>query len=116
MARYGQPFKDRVVARLLPPESAAPDTISREVGVGVQTLERWRADALAAAGGQSGATGQRWTAAARLEAVITTAAMDEATRSAWCREQALYAAELEAWKRDAIGGVNGPRSLPACGL
>ena len=39
MARYGQPFKDRVVARLLPPESAAPDIVSREVGVGVQMLE-----------------------------------------------------------------------------
>ena len=98
------------MARLLPPESAAPDIVSREVGVGVQTLERWRTDALAAAaGGQSAAAGQRWTAAARLEAVITTAAMDEATRSAWCREQGLYAAELEAWKRDAIGGLGEPR-------
>jgi transposase len=28
--------------------------------------------------------------------------MDAATRSAWCREQGLYAAELDAWKRDAI--------------
>lgn len=84
VARYGQPFKDRVVARLLPPESAAPDIVSREVGVGVQTLERWRTDALAAA-------------------------MDEATRGAWCREQGLYAAELEAWKRDAIGGLGEPR-------
>jgi hypothetical protein len=32
----------------------------------------------------------RWTAAARLEAVIVTAATDEATRSASCREQGLY--------------------------
>jgi hypothetical protein len=28
-----------------------------------------------------------WTAAARLQAVITTAAMEEAERNAWCREQ-----------------------------
>jgi hypothetical protein len=41
---------------------------------------------------------------ARLQAVIITAAMDEATRSGWCREQGLYPAELEAWKRDAIAG------------
>ena len=40
---------------------------------------------LAAPGELTG--GQRWTPAARLEAVITTAAMDEASRSAWCREQ-----------------------------
>ena len=38
----------------------------------------------------SGAGSPRWTAAARLQAVIVTAAMDEATRSAWCREQGLY--------------------------
>src|SRR5918993_2600521 len=87
VARYGQAFRDRIVARLLPPESAAIDLVSREVGVSAGTLERWRAPALAAPGDL--ADGQRWTPAARLEAVITTAAMDEATRSAWCREQGL---------------------------
>ncbi len=98
------------MARLLPPESSAPDVVSREIGVGVQTLERWRAQALAAAAGeQPGSSSQRWTAAARLEAVITTATMDEATRSAWCREQGLYPAELDGWKRDAIGGLGEPR-------
>ena len=56
---------------------------------------------------------QRWTPAARLEAVIATAAMDEAARSAWCREQGLYPAELEAWKRDAIAGLGEPRATSA---
>jgi len=110
VARYGQPYKDRVVARLLPPESSALDLVSRELGVGVQTLERWRAQALAAAAGeQPGSGSQRWTAAARLATVIATAAMDGTTRSAWCRGQGLYAAELEAWKRDAPGGLGEPR-------
>jgi transposase len=111
VARYGQSYKERVVARLLPPESAALDVVSREVGVSVATLERWRAQALADGAGSGG--GQRWTAAARLEAVIATAAMDEATRSAWCRERGLYAAELEAWKRDAISGLGEPRAASA---
>jgi transposase len=39
--------------------------------------------------------------------------MDEATRSAWCREQGLYPAELEAWKRDAIAGLGEPRASSA---
>ena len=47
MARYGQAYQDRIVARLLPPESSAVDVVSREVGVSVATLERWRAAALA---------------------------------------------------------------------
>ena len=45
-----QAFRDRIVARLLPPESAAIEVVSREVGVSVGTLERWRAQALAAPG------------------------------------------------------------------
>jgi transposase len=109
VARYGQKYKDRIVARLLPPESSAIDLVSREVGISVSTLERWRADALANGSG-AGAGSQRWTAAARLQAVIVTATMDEATRSAWCREQGLYLAELDAWKRDAIAGLGEPRA------
>ena len=77
MARYGQAFKDRAVARLLPPQSEALEVVAREVGVGAGTLERWREDA------QSGpARGRVWTAGARLDAVITTAAMNEAGNSA----------------------------------
>ena len=112
MARYGQAFKDRIVARLLPPESAAIDVVSREVGVSVGTLERWRAQALAAPG-ELASSQRRWTPAARLEAVITTAAMDEAARSAWCRGQGLFPAELEAWKHDAIAGLGEPRAASA---
>jgi len=98
------------VARLLPPESSSVEHVSHEVGISVATLERWRANALADG---SGAGSPRWTAAARLQAVIVTAAMDEATRSAWCREQGLYLAELDAWKRDAIAGLGEPRATSA---
>lgn len=114
MARYGQAYKDRIVARLLAPESASVEQVSREVSVSVATLERWRADALAnGSGDRAGSGSQRWTAAARLQAVIVTAAMDEATRSAWCREQGLYPTELDAWKQDAIGGLGEPRAASA---
>jgi hypothetical protein len=101
-----------VVARLLPPESAAVDVVSRDVGVRVATLEHWRADALAEPAGEQGGV-ERWTAAARLEAVIATAAMDAAARSAWCREHGVYVADLEAWKRDAIGGLDERRGASA---
>ena len=102
------------MARLLPPESSAGDVVSREVGVSVATLERWRADALANGPGERrGGGGQRWTPAARLEAVIATAAMDEAARSAWCREHGLYLADLDSWKQDAVAGLGEPRAASA---
>ena len=101
MARYGKEFKDRAVARLLPPESAAITAVSQEIGVSVATLERWRADALSMP-----ALERAWTAVARLQAVIATAAMDEAQRSAWCREQGVYPTELQQWKENATAALS----------
>ena len=46
MGRYSPEFKDRAVARLLPPESAAIPAVSQELGVSVATLEQWMAEAL----------------------------------------------------------------------
>jgi transposase len=46
MARYSSAFKSKAVARLLPPESAPLDIVSREIGVRVGTPSRWRAEAL----------------------------------------------------------------------
>ncbi len=33
------------MARLLPPESAAVDRVAHELGIGIATLKRWRAEA-----------------------------------------------------------------------
>ena len=108
MARYGQTFKDRAVARLLPPESAAIDVVAREVGIGADTLERWREDARSRP-----ARGRAWTAGGRLEAVITTAAMSEAARSAWCREHGVYPADLDKWRASCTTALADPEDVRA---
>jgi transposase-like protein len=92
VARYGQSFKDRAVARLLPPESATLELVSKEVGIGAGTLQRWSDDIQSMP-----ARGRAWTAPAKLQAVITTAALSEADKSAWCREHGIYPLELDQW-------------------
>jgi transposase-like protein len=103
MARYGQAFKDKAVARLLPPESASVETVSRELSISTATLERWRADALSRPARERG-----WTAPARFEAVLLTATMDEASKSAWCRERGVYPQELEQWRTAATRALADP--------
>lgn len=49
-----------------------------------------------------------WTAAARLEAVISTAALDETARNAWCREHGVYAQQLAQWRGSATQALAGP--------
>ena len=108
MARYGQAFKDRAVARLLPPESAAVDVVAREVGVAAGTLQRWQEDVQSRP-----ARGRAWTAGARLEAVITTAALDEAGKSAWCRQHGVYPGELDKWRANCTAALAEPEEARA---
>ena len=108
VARYGQAFKDKAVARLLPPESAALELVAREVGIGAGTLERWREDAQSRP-----ARGRAWTAGARFEAVVATAAMPEASKSAWCREHGMYPAELDKWRSSATAALAQPEEARA---
>ena len=95
MARYSQKFKERVVVRLLPPESSPVEAVSQMVGISVTTLERWRAECLAK---PSGDEVRHWTAAARLEAVIATAAMNDRTRSLEARGVANMASIRPNWR------------------
>jgi transposase len=108
VARYGQAFKDKAVARLLPPESASLEVVSREMGVSVGTLERWREDARTRP-----ARGLAWSAGARLEAVITTAAMNEASKSAWCREHGVYPTDLDKWRASCATALVDPQDALA---
>jgi transposase len=108
MARYGQAMKDRVVAKLVPPESAPIEAVAREVGISVATLERWRSDALSRP-----ARERACSAAARLEAVIATAGMSETEQSAWCREHGLYPTELICWRLGATAALADPEEVRA---
>lgn len=103
MARYGQAFKNKVLAKLLPPNTASLEEVSQEVGVSVDTLQRWRSESLSTPARQ-----RAWSAPARLNAVITTAAMDEASHSAWCRENGVYPQELAAWRTSATQALATP--------
>ena len=92
----------------MPPEISPVKTVSRETGVSMVTLERWRAEALSLPGDR-----RIWTAAARLEAVIATAAMDAEAKSAWCREKGLFPSELETWRQGATAALAEPEEARA---
>ncbi len=72
------------------------------------TLERWRAEALSRP-----ARERAWTAAARLQAVIATASMDESQRNAWCREKGIFPTDLERWRESAMGALAQPEEARA---
>lgn len=99
------------MARLLPPESASLAEVAREFGVSPQTLEKWRDAALL-----QPAYSRAWTPAARFEALLTTAAMNEQERSAWCRAHGVFPQQIVQWRQsatEALGAPQSERSSPA---
>lgn len=95
------------MARLLPPENASIEVVARHVGVQPETLERWRDETASGAGEPVS-----WTAAARLDAVLMTAAMDEAAKSAWCRSNGVHVHELAEWRKAALVALGDPKATP----
>ena len=100
MARHSPKFKAKAVARLGAPESATLQAVAHDSGIGVDTLERWR-DELASRPARRPA----WSAAARFDAVLSTATLDARSKSAWCREHGLYPAQLEQWQASAVAAL-----------
>lgn len=99
------------MARLLPPESALLADVAQEFGVSIQTLEKWRDAALS-----QPVASKAWTPAARFEALLTTAALNEQERSAWCRVHGVYPQQLVEWRQSATEALGAPqteRSSPA---
>ena len=84
------------------------EVVGRDVGIEVRTLERWREDAQSRP-----ARGRAWTAGGRFEAVIATAAIPEASKSAWCREHGVYPAELDKWRASATAALAEPEEARA---
>ncbi len=93
---------------MLPPQSAALDVVARDVGVSAGTLERWRDEAQARP-----VRGRAWTAGARLEAVVTTASMDEASKSAWCRGHSAFPADVDKWRASCAAALADPEEARA---
>jgi transposase-like protein len=108
MGRYAQSTKDKAVARLLPPESTAVEVVAQEFGISADTLRRWQGEALSRPAGP-----RAWAAAARLEAVLTTASMDDSNRNAWCRSHGVYPQELAQWRQTALQALADPQDARA---
>ena len=100
MARYGKAFKDRAVARLLPPESAPVDVVSQELHISAATLERWRAAALAAPDKERIWTPAATGAADRAQGGVTARCTNE--ENAFIRQPEL------TLSRRYWGGLEGP--------
>jgi len=101
MKRYSPEFKEQMVRKMMPPSNQSVAEISRETGISDVSLYAWKKQFQAQGHvvPKSPGNPDRWDGKAKLAAVIATDSMNEAERSAYCREHGLYVEQLDAWKQ-----------------
>jgi transposase-like protein len=74
--------------------------VSRELGVAGPTLYAWKRqfESKGFLVPANSSNPEKWDSKSKLAAIIQTASMNEAERSAYCREHGLYPEQLDAWR------------------
>lgn len=106
MPRYSDEFKEKIVQKMMPPNSQSVAQIHRETGICIPTLYTWRnqyrQEGKAVPADPSNP--ESWSGADKLAVIIETAAMNEQALAEYCRRKGLYAEQIERWKEAAIIG------------
>lgn len=113
MPRYSEEFKERIVQKMMPPNSQSVAQISRETGVCEPTLYTWKKqyqrEGIAVPADPSNP--ENWSGQNKLAVVIETAALNEQELSEYCRKKGLYPEQVVRWKEISISGHDTPERL-----
>lgn len=108
MPRYSDDRKQAILSKLQPPLNLSVAQVSREEGIGLQTLYNWRNHAREQ--GQPMPTNKRtpdnWSSETKLATVIETSTLSEAELSEYCRSKGLYVEQIKTWRMDALKGFS----------
>ena len=108
MPRYSDDRKQAILNKLQPPLNLSVAQVSRDKGIGLQTLYNWRNHAREQ--GQpmptNNHTPDNWTSDTKLATVIETAVLSESELSEYCRNKGLYVEQIKAWRASALQGFS----------
>jgi len=82
--------------------------VSRNEGIGLQTLYNWRNQARQQGHPMPGnkRTPDDWSSETKLATVIETGSLSDAELSEYCRRKGLYIEQIKAWRSDALKGFS----------
>ena len=108
MPRYSNERKQAILSKLQPPLNLSVAQVSREEGIGLQTLYNWRNHAREQ--GQPMPTNKRtpdnWSSETKLATIIETSGLSETELSEYCRRKGLYIEQIKVWRANALQGFN----------
>jgi transposase len=105
---YSEPFRTKLVQKMLVPNARPVSALAREAGVPEGTLFRWKKEVTLGAMPTDGPDDkpassnnppQQWSAEEKLAVVFEAAAVAEAEIGAFLRRRGLHAAQLAEWRK-----------------
>jgi len=111
---YSEPFRTKLVQKMLLPNGRPVSALAKEAGLPEATLYRWRRELMV--GGMSSdrpddkttpptKPPHQWSAEAKLAVVLEAAAVPEAELGAFLRRKGLHAAQLAEWRKQVTEGA-----------
>ena len=113
MPRYSEEFKEKIVQKMMPPNSMSVAQVSREAGVSEPTLYAWK-NKYQSEGKfvpADPSNPENWGGKDKLAVVIETAVLNEHELSEYCRQKGLYAEQVARWKEGAATGNDSTERL-----
>ena len=114
--RYTHEEKDRLIARMNPPENCTLTELAKETGISKSTLSTWKyKDTSKASGNTVNKFKGPISSRDKFLVVIETYIMSEIGLSKYCREKGLYVEDIKKWRTSCLG-ANDTESIDTKGL
>jgi len=107
--RYTKEFREKAIARMMPPNNETVKSISDDLGVSAQSLYKWRQKARIEGNATpgNGQTSARWSSEDKFLIVLETYAMNQVELAEYCRKKGLYKEQIDAWRISCVGANTG---------
>lgn len=107
--KYSAEFKEKIIARLLPPRNESVPSVSRETGISVDTLYTWR---IQYRNNQRipatvvTLSNSNYESEEKLMAVIEAASLSETELGEYCRRKGYYPEQITGWRAAIVQGLS----------
>lgn len=109
--RYTKEQKEKLIARMLPPESISPSKLSVETGISKSTLATWKTKATVSQIKGTNTSNKTISSREKFLIVMETYTMSENDLGKYCRENGLYVEEVKQWRSSCIAANEVTKSI-----